>query len=411
MQIERLKDIIQSANMNFLFGSGLSRPYLSTLGEIETWLTDLNTRPGLKDVERDILRCSIINEYLQGVILPNLQGKINDDLEGYYDETIDNYANFLHNIGILLLQRRMNLCHKTANLFTTNIDMLIEAAVRKTKLEFNDGFAGRKPAIFDEGNFSKMQSKVSMHLQKFHEIPTVNYIKLHGSINWKYDEAIVADDDLDTVKKVMDAFATIPFLLDVRSEKQKIAKEKDGQSPLSPSDIMSHLVSELKKHLKDNKIDHSLYLSALKTYSEIIMVNPTKSKFRETVMDLPFYELMRLFSNELEKPNTILFVGGFSFADEHLSKITLRAANNNPTLLIVVFAYQQADKVLIEKNLGIEEGCQNGNICVLCPEEYKECNSQTNDMKIKIDNIDSLKHFDLASIDKFVFQPIVGSIS
>ena len=59
MQIERLKDIIQSANMNFLFGSGLSRPYLSTLGEIETWLTDLNTRPGLNDVERDILRCSI----------------------------------------------------------------------------------------------------------------------------------------------------------------------------------------------------------------------------------------------------------------------------------------------------------------------------------------------------------------
>ena len=137
MQIERLKDIIQSANMNFLFGSGLSRPYLSTLGEIETWLTDLNTRSGLNDV-----------------------------VEGYYDETIDNYASFLHNIGILLLQRRMNLCHKTANLFTTNIDMLIEAAVRKTKLEFNDGFAGRKPAIFDEGNFSKMQSKVSMHLQK-----------------------------------------------------------------------------------------------------------------------------------------------------------------------------------------------------------------------------------------------------
>ncbi len=287
--------------------------------------------------------------------------------------------------------------------------MLIEAAVRKTKLEFNDGFAGRKPAIFDEGNFSKMQSKVSMHLQKFHEIPTVNYIKLHGSINWKYDEAIVADDDLDTVKKVMDAFVSIPFLLNVRSEKQKIAKEKGGQSPLSPSDIMSHLISELKKHLKDNEIDHSLYLSALKAYSEIIMVNPTKSKFRETVMDLPFYELMRLFSNELEKPNTILFVGGFSFADEHLSKITLRAANNNPTLLIVVFAYQQADKVLIEKNLGIEEGCQNGNICVLCPEEYKECYSQMNDMKI--DNIDSLKHFDLASIDKFVFQPIVSSVS
>ena len=46
---------------------------------------------------------------------------------------------------------------------------------------------------------------------------------------------------------------------------------------------------------------------------------------------------------------------------------------------------------------------------MLCPEEYKECYSQMNDMKI--DNIDSLKHFDLASIDKFVFQPIVSSVS
>ncbi len=408
MQIEKIKNIIKSANLNFLFVSGFSRQYLSTLGEIEIWLTALNTREDLGDKEKDILRCSIINEYLRGVILPNLQENIDKDLEGYYKETVENYTSFLCNIGYLIQQRHMNLCHKTANIFTTNIDMLIESAGRKTKIEFNDGFAGRTPAIFDEGNFSKIQSKISMHLQKYHELPTINYIKLHGSINWKYDKAIIADDNLDTVKKVRDIFTSLPFLLNVKSEIMKLTKMQEQS--LSPSDVMSHLVSELKKHLNNNEIESYWYSTALETYSEIIMVNPTKSKFRETVMDLPFYELMRLFSNELEKPNTILFVGGFSFADEHLSKITLRAANSNPTLQIMIFAYKQTEKNIITKNLNIERGCQNGNICILCPEEYKDSNLKKDDVKVKINDIESLKYFDLSSIVKFVFKPIADSI-
>lgn len=40
MKLNKLKNIVQSAHINFLFGSGLSRPYLNTLGNIETWLTE-----------------------------------------------------------------------------------------------------------------------------------------------------------------------------------------------------------------------------------------------------------------------------------------------------------------------------------------------------------------------------------
>ena len=40
MTLEILRNFIQSSNLNILYGSGISRPYLSTLGNIEKWLTD-----------------------------------------------------------------------------------------------------------------------------------------------------------------------------------------------------------------------------------------------------------------------------------------------------------------------------------------------------------------------------------
>ena len=48
---------------------------------------------------------------------------------------------------------------------------------------------------------------------------------------------------------------------------------------------------------------------------------------------------MRLYSNALEKENSVLFVVGFSFADEHIATLTRRSAENNPTLKVIIFAY------------------------------------------------------------------------
>ena len=38
MTLEILRNFIQSSNLNILYGSGISRLYLSTLGNIEKWL-------------------------------------------------------------------------------------------------------------------------------------------------------------------------------------------------------------------------------------------------------------------------------------------------------------------------------------------------------------------------------------
>ena len=80
----------------------------------------------------------------------------------------------------------------------------------------------------------------------------------------------------------------------------------------------------------------------IKEYEKLVMINPRKTKFMKSVIDHHFYELMRIYSNSLESQNSLLFVSGFSFADEHMANLTVRCANNNPTLTIIVFAYNKA---------------------------------------------------------------------
>ena len=74
MHIETLKYYIQSANVNFLYGSGLSRPFLSVLGNIEKWLTELNEKRHAEGdkVEFAIVETSILKLYFESVMYPNV---------------------------------------------------------------------------------------------------------------------------------------------------------------------------------------------------------------------------------------------------------------------------------------------------------------------------------------------------
>ena len=74
-------------------------------------------------------------------------------------------------------------------------------------------------------------------------------------------------------------------------------------------------------------------------YQKLAIINPEKKKLEETVVDLTYYELLRMYSSELEKENAVLFIIGFSMEDEHIREITLRTANSNPTLKIYIFCH------------------------------------------------------------------------
>jgi hypothetical protein len=107
----------------------------------------------------------------------------------------------------------------------------------------------------------------------------------------------------------------------------------------------------------------------MKAYDELlIIVNPTKEKFRHTLLNQTYYELLRLYSNELEKENTLLFVMGFSFADEHIREITVRAANSNPTLMIKVVAYSTEAGQQIKQRFQ-SHTMTNNNIEIVTPDQ------------------------------------------
>ena len=73
-------------------------------------------------------------------------------------------------------------------------------------------------------------------------------------------------------------------------------------------------------------------------------------KVLESVIEVAFSELLRLYADALEKENSLLFVVGFSMKDEHIQEITFRVAALNPTLTVYIFCY---DDVAVKEMQGI----------------------------------------------------------
>lgn len=381
MEISKLKTYIQSANINFLFGSGLSKPYLETLGNIEKWLTELSQSDFDAKI-KVIIEASIYREYFTKVILPNDIISNGDDYKNNgddYKNVIENYTNFLSIWNDIFNKRANKLLSKQINIYTTNIDTLIEEAVEQTKIEFNNGFKGSIKQVFDESNFQKSYSKTSLHFQNTFEIPVFNLLKMHGSINWEEKEGEIVNDYLlnqiqsinESLKKIDNKyFVVCAELTEMQTNAEELIKDKSNSS-----------------------VNFStLYNDFLESYKKLIIVNPTKHKFSETVMDIHFYELMRMYSNSLEKENSILFVMGFSFADEHIRDISLRAANTNPTLLVVIFAYDDDQK------FDFTNKANNSNVIVLTPSTFKE-NNKANEKDSEKKKIIDVTNFNLATIN------------
>lgn len=70
MTLDILRNFIQSSNINFLYGSGISRPYLSTLGNIEKWLTKV-AEDDSKETYKEVIKASLYKAYCEEVILKN----------------------------------------------------------------------------------------------------------------------------------------------------------------------------------------------------------------------------------------------------------------------------------------------------------------------------------------------------
>lgn len=396
MQIETLKYYIQSANVNFLYGSGLSKPFLSTLGNIEKWLTELSEKRlgDSEQVKYAIVEASILKFYFETVMYPNAAPD-----GAYYESTINEYRRFLSIWNDLINKRSSRLVAKQINLFTTNVDMMMERASLGYGVELNDGFQGTIEQVYDAGNFQKTVSKTSLHFQNVSDIPVFNLIKIHGSINWHEEDDYIKNDiglpAVNAVKVALDAIDSNNFVSTMKTDAAGNVEEKTLDEMLNEAD---------GKHLPNADAFNPFF----ETYRKMVMINPTKRKFKESVIDHHFYELMRQYSNNLEKENTLLLVAGFSFADEHIADITRRAANTNPTLHIVVFAYNDVDGETIKTNLKTTDVSLNNNIVVLTPTAFKTQNSMSQDKRYK-EFADAMTNFDFATVNG-LFEMIAKGI-
>ena len=100
-----------------------------------------------------------------------------------------------------------------------------------------------------------------------------------------------------------------------------------------------------------------------------VVVKPTGLEGQETFLNNHFHDMLRVFQLELDKPQSILIVIGFSFQDKHIAKMLNRSLKN-PELNVFIFCYSESDKQTILTNLGLSDCPRNLN--VITPNELEE---------------------------------------
>lgn len=282
-----LERYIQSAQLNFLFGSGASMPAIELAGTVEQEINDHLTVAEHDEANKKALTFIEDLEYQHGFLPAGYTEGDNTDV------TLQNYLHLLRSLDRILFERKNILLPRQANVFTTNYDEFFEvAASHLPSLVLNDGFNRRvgssnfeyAPELF----FDRVYRSGTVYLHQS-EIPSVNLIKVHGSISWKRQ-------------------ANEKIVLGAPETHQLTAIQKDNPQ-------------EVKEALAKRAV-----------------ILPNMRKFESTLLDRVYFDLLRLYSNAMEMENALLFVFGFSFADEHILDITRRALRN-PTAKVVIFAY------------------------------------------------------------------------
>jgi len=100
-----------------------------------------------------------------------------------------------------------------------------------------------------------------------------------------------------------------------------------------------------------------------------VVVKPTGIEGQETFLNNYFHDMLRVFQLELDKPQSILIVIGFSFQDKHIAKMLNRSLKN-PELNVFIFCYSEIDKQTIFTNLNLSDCPRNLN--VVTPNELEE---------------------------------------
>jgi len=320
-------DEIYDSHVNFLIGSGASFGIFPTLAlkiknaanEAQTVETLATSFEKTKDARRQLL---LFMHYYRRCIRPVCEFTLETATSSAQATVVSNYRIFLETL-IQMLDRRRPM-ERRCNIFTTNYDglfpLVADAMIQQGALDFciNDGTRGFGRKILQARNFSTFLCQTGAFDQHRSSVPQVNLIQLHGSAYWrKWQNAIEVDYRLtlgtDIIpSSVSDMVDTFSELLDADTGSVEALPELD--------------------------VDPEHGDAFWAEYQTLPIVNPTKWKFHETVFEEHYYQMLRLLSYELERPNAVLVTFGFSFADEHILNLVKRSLSN-PRLQLFVCCF------------------------------------------------------------------------
>ena len=310
---ENLRKLAITKKLNFLIGSGASAPAIKLMSQVK--------EPNEKEIEKlkKILQLSNLNDESIRTIaknqkliteIKNISEKlINNDLHNEESENkLGEYKEFIRTICEIINFSNSRETPREVNIFTTNYDLFLEKAIdevlkEEIPLVFNDGARGYFNRYLDSSNFNRTVSYVGLNNNYIDELPSLTLIKPHGSVNW----------------------------------------EKVGKNG-----------SNKEKVIIRNEVVKSP-----------MVVPPTGYEGRDTFMDNHFHDMLRVFQLELDKPESVLFILGFSFQDDHIARMIRRALRNR-SLIIECFCWKNEDEQKYKENLGF-----NGSDTPHTPRNFK----------------------------------------
>ncbi|MDY4231609.1 SIR2 family protein [Faecousia sp.] len=330
-----LKNLFSGCRVSFLLGAGFSANLLGTLSNNEVIFEALQKYQVKNEDERK--KITILSAFLYWSFFIRCIEPISSKVSTY-DPSFAPYKEFGDIVYRIFAERGNPALDRQFNIFTTNYDPIIELIFDHSTCICNDGFEGRIEPRFSTDNYSKTYYRQAVFSNRKAEIPSVNLLKLHGSVTWSTD-IIWGGIEYQQYRTQIHHFTKEhSTLFDVAMVSRIDAHFTADQPDEANKQIQSLLASTIFDSLLAKEGDYDKFIQSYK--NSFLIVNPTKEKFSDTLLNKNYYELLRIFSNELEKENSLLVVNGFSFRDEHILDVVKRSMVN-PSLKILIFTYQE----------------------------------------------------------------------
>lgn len=360
---EKLDKLIRGKSINFLIGAGASTNMYPTLsfGDQYPTFEDLISHPKLSRQARLFMYVYYFKKWINPM---GFDRTLFYKKYGYY-RTLESYRRFIALLYSFLLNESNEL-PKRINIFTTNYDLVFERVFDEFLIDnpliyFNDGSRGFFQKYISNKNFYMNVTHSGYNDNFRREVPTINLFKLHGSMSWTIDkdksnqDRIIVEENNRYLEELRKSAKDINLSL----------KNIERVFNICRSEEINIFVEKLNKLVNQLNFTDDVLERFYESYSNLSIINPDKYKFSKTVLEQHYYQLIRSFSYELEKKNSILIVFGFSFADEHIKDIFERSLLN-PNLLVFMISFSFSGQLELKKKF------KGYNNIIFLPEDFNK---------------------------------------